>query len=104
VSDWFFGMLDKQVFGFTPNVIERTDDIDGLTVSTVEVDDALPDRYETAIIDTVNTIPVERYTTEQAAREGHARWVAEVPGMTRVTRIGISGLFDVEDTEMELRR
>jgi len=76
-------------------------EIDGLEVSTVKVIDL--DCFETAILDaTSRAYPVERYDTEEAAREGHDRWVEKVPGLKSVTQLGFG--VSIPEEEKELHR
>lgn len=79
-------------------VVERTE-VAGLTISTIDTNDDMG--FETAIFDAVDTIPVERYASEELARAGHARWVALAPTLTRVTKLGYLDLVEDEDVDIQ---
>lgn len=69
----------------TPDKKVYRDDVDGLTVSTVETFDA---GYETAIVDKDNNAHVvEHYPSEAHAILGHAKWKKQIVGMTEVTAL-----------------
>lgn len=71
----------------------------GLTVSTVYTTDC---GYETAVLDIQNAHPVERYPTKEEAIIGHAKWLALLPTLSSVTKLGWLGM--VEPKEIVLQR
>lgn len=80
---------------------ERIDfsDVDGLRVSTVFVDDL--GLYETAILDMKGAHPVERYDNLEKAKEGHRKWVAAVPGLEKITKLGYLDLVSEKEIRLE---
>lgn len=101
MTDWIGGTFEKLARGHTPKRVVPMTEVDGLRVSTVEVDDMAPDLYETAIIDQEHTLPVERYATEEEAVKGHARWVEKVPKLSKVLRLGTpDGLIEEETVRL----
>lgn len=73
----------------------------GLGVSTIDSTDM---GYETAILDDGNpdgerALPVERYKSEEAAIEGHAKWCEFVKdGKGKViTRLGYEDMVDTKE-------
>lgn len=80
------GMFD--FLGMIGNYDDRKaarDLVDGLVVSTCWAND---EGFETAIIDVHKTYPVQRYTTEEQALEGHAEWVKKAETLEQVDRLG----------------
>ncbi len=60
--------------------------VNGVGVSTVLTSDM---GYETALIDSKGTHPVERYETEDQAKEGHIKWTGRIrEGWLGVIEIG----------------
>lgn len=71
------------------------DEIDGLIVSTVRTMDMGP---ETAIVDRDGAHPVERYSTDDAAQAGHAKWCQFVrDGHRDIRKLGYGDLVDPLD-------
>lgn len=92
--------LRMLIRGGPPEVVERTD-VDGSIerVSTIDTEEGIG--YETApLVRGEKWHPVERYDTREQAVEGHDRWVAEAPTLTRIVDIGIPGY--AEKTIIEL--
>ena len=83
--------------------------IKGLRVSTCWTSD---EGYETAIEDTVNVYPVERYKTKKLAEKGHLKWCEKARTLKKITRLGGWGglvedvdniiLVRSENTKMEI--
>ncbi len=62
----------------------------GIGVSTMWMPDV--ERYETAVYDGFEpgaTYPVERYMTEEAALEGHAKWVSQAKPGVEIKPLGV---------------
>ena len=60
------------------------DKVDGVEVSTAWTSD---EGYETAILDSLKVIPVERYQTLREAKEGHLTWVNKVKDLEKVEQL-----------------
>jgi hypothetical protein len=74
------------------NHIARTK-VNGFVVSTVVSADMGP---ETAIIDANETYPVERYASEDAALEGHEKWIKSAVNGATITKLGYKSIVDDE--------
>jgi len=73
------------------------DSIAGLCISTV----LTPDRgYETAILDKIRAMPVERYETREQAVAGHEKWKKAAPNLKSVVRLGYASLLPDEVFEL----
>ena len=77
------------------NRVVARDGIDGLTVSTAYTND---EGYETAIIDSEETYPVERYEDRGSAILGHAKWCKDIVSKETVDRLGWLGIDDLAAT------
>lgn len=62
-----------------------SDDVDGLTVSTVLTVDM---GYETAICDENGAHPVERYSSKAEAERGHVAWKERAATLGEITKLG----------------
>jgi hypothetical protein len=96
------GDLLRMLRGLTPGrVIARTEpeELNGVGVSTVYVNDL--ECQETALLTETGAIPVERYSSEEEALEGHAAWVEKVKaGIQRVTKLGYGRLIEPEEVDV----
>lgn len=88
--DDFVSAMGAVVAGPAPQIAR--DEVDGLTVSTVN---SIDQGYETAILDAVDVYPVERYQTLEGAIEGHQKWLEAAPGLLAVTKLSYGSLPEV---------
>ncbi len=76
------------------------DTVEGLDISTCDTTD---EGYETALLDANGAHPVERYSSLEAAKEGHEKWKTWAANRTntRVVKLGwLDGLCDAEEIEL----
>ena len=84
-------------FNYNSRKIDRTT-VNGLVISTCNTSD---EGYETAILDSVGTHPVERYASKEDAEEGHKKWVEKATLPVKLTRITkLSGFGDLVPEEV----
>lgn len=99
---WDF-LLDQDNYEERKVAYIKPEDNNGIGVSTAYTSD---EGYETALLDsgTQQVYPVERYTTREAAIEGHAKWVdfAQIASGKQVVRLGTSG-GEVKDKVITLK-
>lgn len=70
------------------------DEVNGLVISTIHAHEGF---YETAILDAVYPIPVERYGADrEAALKGHAEWMKKAETIETVTKLGYGDLAQPE--------
>lgn len=92
LAEWdALGAIANYFMKGPPPRLEYTD-LGGFEISTIHAYEGF---YETAICDALDVHPVERYETEEAAREGHEKWRKEVEfGRRTFTKLGYGSVTD----------
>jgi hypothetical protein len=70
----------------------------GLILSTVYTTDQ---GYESAIIDSLNVYPVERYKSKEDAINGHKKWDKKLDKLEEITCLGYDDLVDEKQVTLK---
>lgn len=101
-AEWLMRGIYAITGGQAQNRNIAHDIVEGIEVSTIWASDI--EQFETAVWVSdetqghlrIHPAPVERYDTEEAANEGHAKWMDLVKDANQVTMLGYGPLVDEE--------
>lgn len=89
-------LIDKGTYD--TRKVDRTELNDKVIVSTAFTSDQ---GYETAILLSTGTHPVERYPDIHRAMHGHKKWCEKLPSMKSITELGYDDICDSQEISLK---